>query len=318
MTQEIRKYSDEAMFLSEQMPVGDKGVEPRVTLLSMTPDPLGAAAAPNMMYRGIVVRSLKDVPDEERRKVLSDMAKTRLTAPLEFIDLHFMVEGVTRAFTHQMVRQRTAVYAQESMRFSVVEGQEWRDRAAMPPDLTERQRIIWAQTMNTMQDAYKDLIDDGVPAEDARGLMPHAMTTRLHYKTNLRNLVDHVGNRLCTQAQFEWRKVAMGFADAIRNYQPNMVSEFVLEDMQWQYEAIANSWMFSPVCYHTGKCEFMASADRFCAIRDRVETFHQIGVRPEWWDARLSDRDAELMRRGVPGIFPGEWLIDPTAARKES
>lgn len=302
---EIQRYADAAMFRSEEMPTEGGRVVPKVTLLSMTPDPLGAAAAANMMYRGIVVRNLKDVPDEERRKVLDDMAKTRLTAPLEFIDLHFIIEGVTRAFTHQMVRQRTAVYAQESMRFSVVEGQSWLDRCAVPPSIQDNPglKLRWATAMNDLQAQYQIMIDAGVPAEDARGLMPHAMTTRLHYKTNLRNLVDHVGNRLCTQAQFEWRSVAMQFAEEIRNYGEH-------RQHRWSYEAIANSWMFAPVCYHTGKCEFMASADRFCAIRDRVQAFHENGVPPDQWDARNA---AQV--KGVRTIFPAEWLADPTAAR---
>lgn len=313
MTEEIQPYADAAMFRAE--PMGwHQG--PKVHLLHMTADPLGAAAAANMMYRGIVVRNLVDVPDDERHKVMDDMSKTRLTAPLEFIDLHFMVEGVTRAFTHQMVRQRTAVYAQESLRFGVKEGEPWGRICAKPPSIDDAAAtIVWEQALNNIQDEYQRLITWGIPAEDARGLMPHAMTTRLHYKTNLRNLVDHVGNRLCTQAQFEWRQVAMGFADAIRNYRlPGRQYEF--ETKEWQYEAIANSWMFSPVCYQTGKCEFMASADRFCSIRDRVEAFHQIGVKPEWWDARMQMQEAQDARQGVPGIFPAEWLVDATSARE--
>jgi flavin-dependent thymidylate synthase len=316
MTEEIQRYADAAMFRAEPMPTEGGRVVPRVTLLHMTADPLGAMAAPNMMYRGIVVRSLSDVPDEERRKVLTDMAKTRLTAPLEFVDLHFLIEGVDRAFTHQMVRQRTAVYAQESLRFGVKEGQPWREVCSVPEGIDDPlKRKIWQDALNDVQRAYLGLIDVGVPAEDARGLMPHAMTTRLHYKTNLRNLVDHAGNRLCTQAQFVWRDVFFKMVDAIRNYDDRQIGRIFRD---WQYKAIADSWMFSPACYHTGKCEFMASADRFCAIRDRVELFHSRGVRPEWWDARQSDAypATDEQRKGVPGIYPGEWMADPTAARE--
>lgn len=319
------RYADAAMFKAEPMPTEDGRVVPRVTLLHMTADPLGAMAAPNMMYRGIVVRSLSDVPDEERRKVLTDMAKTRLTAPLEFVDLHFLIEGVDRAFTHQMVRQRTAVYAQESLRFGVKEGQPWKEVCSVPPSVesnTYRQQV-WDHVMETVRSYYQDLIDDGVPAEDARGLMPHAMTTRLHYKTNLRNLVDHAGNRLCTQAQFVWRDVFFKMVEAIRNYRPQFTNDHEQQDedhtMSWQYGAIADSWMFAPVCYHTGKCEFMASADRFCAIRERVELFHSRGVRPEHWDARnLPDGKFYCEEDGaeLPGIFPGEWMADPAAARE--
>lgn len=319
------RYADAAMYQSEPMPTENGGVVPQVTLLHMTADPLGAMAAANMMYGGVVVRKLSDVPDHERIKVMEDMAKTRLTAPLEFVDLHFMVEGVTRAFTHQMVRQRTAVYAQESMRFSVVEGQRWKERCALPPSIANvddpTRDEIWYAALAQAQSHYEALIEQGVPAEDARGIMPHAMTTRLHYKTNLRNLVDHVGNRLCTQAQFEWRKVAIGFADAIRGYgkadNEAHTPAYVYDDQRWQYEAIANSWMFSPVCYHTGKCEFNSSKDRFCAIRKKVEDFHAHGVPSSYWDARDYEDGDLILPDGtkLDGIFPAEWLMDHTAAR---
>jgi thymidylate synthase ThyX len=66
-----------------------------------------------------VIRDLAEITDDERRHYFDECFKTTLKAPLEFIDFHLMVEGVTRAHTHQEVRQRTAVFAQESMRFAV-------------------------------------------------------------------------------------------------------------------------------------------------------------------------------------------------------
>jgi thymidylate synthase ThyX len=207
-----------------------------------------------------------------------------------------MIEGVTRAFTHQMVRQRTAVFAQESMRFAVKD----EDRSPTRParlgagwgdvDLGGRRRVkVW--------EAYQDLIAAGIPAEEARGLLPHDTLTRLHYKTNLRNLADHLGNRLCTQAQFEWRLVAAEIRRAIREYNPFQDLLAHIEsgpdnpslDTAWQFEHIADDNLFQPVCFALGKCPFQASFDRGCTIRDRV-------------DAGEFDK-----------IQTAEWLADPTA-----
>jgi thymidylate synthase ThyX len=207
------------------------------------------------------------------------------------------------------------VYAQESMRFAVVDQDDWTDRCAQPPSIdTPYREGLWDAAIGHAQASYVALIEDGVPAEDARGLMPHSMTTRINYITDLRNMTEHAGNRLCTQAQFEWRTVFTQIVETIRQYNPDGSAFFA--DDHWQFEAIADSWMFRPVCYHTGKCEFMASADRFCSIRERVQEFHGKGVGPEHWDAR--DHLSELNRKGVRGIFPAEWLVDSTAARRES
>jgi flavin-dependent thymidylate synthase len=276
---EIQKWADKAMYEAEPMQGGIK-----VYLLSATPDPLGAIAAMSKIYKGEVVRDLFQVSDIERKHFWAESQKTHLRAPHEAVDFHFLIEGVSRAFTHQMVRQRTAVFAQESLRFAVKK--DLID-TAFPPSIVEEsdESVIWDKALASIENAYSALIAMGVPAEDARGLLPHATPTRLHYKTNLRNLADHAGNRLCTQAQFEWRSVMFCIVEAIRNYR-------LLQDYDWQFETIAKSDLFRPVCYQMGKCPFNAEFDRDCTIRGRVEENKFEQIRDE------------------------EWLFDPAAARK--
>lgn len=291
---DVSNWVDRAMYTAEPMPEEGGGL-PRVTLLSATPDPLGAIAAFCCMYQGRVVRDLADLTDEDRRWAWDQANATHLKAPLEAVDLHFMVENVTRAFTHQMVRQRTAVYAQESLRFAVKE-----TVAARPGPMIQQNKgtkRVWDACVEGVWDAYRALVAAGVPAEEARGLLPHDTLTRLHYKTNLRNLVDHLGNRLCTQAQFEWRLVGAGIVQAIHNYQhmydirtvgsEREVEEF--QDSAWQFKYIAESDLFKPVCFAMGRCPFQADFDRGCTIRERA-------------DAGRFDE-----------IQTAEWLGDPTA-----
>lgn len=340
MSKELeRPWADKAMFKSEPMPEGARG--PRVFLLSMTADPLGAIAAASMMYEGKVVRSLADVTHADRRHYIEQIKKTHLKAPFEFVDLHFMIEGVTRSFTHQMVRQRTAVYCQESLRFAVKENLD--EETPLPPSLAglpndHPQVRLWRGALNRVQDTYETLVADGMPAEDARGLLPHQTTTRLHYKTNLRGLYEHLGNRLCTQAQFEWRSVAIGIVQAIREYRSTFAQEksliasgntdlaesiaYAFSGDAWQQEVLAD--MFAPICYLTGKCEFNASFDRACSIRDRVEANHAIGRTSEkWYSPVLGTESADIgdgrkvFLGGIGAIRPEEWLADPTAARRE-
>lgn len=335
---EVQKWADKAMFTAEPLKASDG---PSVHLVWMTPDPLGAVAAMAKMYKGEVVRSLADVTHQERHDYLEQIMKTKLKAPLEAVKLHFMIEGVTRSFTHQMVRQRTAVYAQESLRFAVKE--DMAEGVALPPSLygtfgdgdeeqfdggspsvehKQEMRSLWDLAVRNTGQVYNQLIEMGMPAEDARGLLPHNITTRLNYVTDLRALQDHAGNRLCTQAQFEWRIVFAKIAEAIRGYQPlgaraksingNVPSQdrafmhHLDASDAWQFEAIAD--IFKPVCYLTGKCEFMAEFDRECSIRDRVEANHKKGRSSEHWGepAQLGE---------VLPIRPEEWLLDPNAAR---
>lgn len=354
---QIEKWADDFMFASEKHNASEG---PKVHLLAAGNDPLGQIAACAKMYMGEVVRDLADVTDEERRHYAVEMQKTKLKMPLEAVSLHFMLENVTRAFTHQLVRQRTAAYAQESMRFAVVE--DMTQAVALPPSLakyndpevahsvlvaeaqrlplsdSEQAYLTWISVVQDISTGYMDLVNKGMPAEDARGLMPTNIITRVNYITNLRGLLDHAGNRLCTQAQFEWRMVFAHIANALRAYgreQTYLTREggiTVGQSSAWQFEVLAD--LLKPVCYQTGSCAFKADFDRKCSIRGRVDANAEMGRPSSEWDKDLpntglnvdaynDDKDPEHVGRDkethrpvfIGAIHPREWLADPAAAR---
>ena len=55
---------------------------------------------------------------------------------------------------------------------------------------------------------YQELLDAGVPAEDARFLLPNAASTNFKITVNFQELLHICDLRLCTRAQWEFRKVA--------------------------------------------------------------------------------------------------------------
>lgn len=329
----IERWGDKSQYLAEPHQEEESGgVAPRVTLIAMTTPPLSAMAAMSEMYKGRVVRNVNEITEDQAEKAFEDVLSTHLTAPLEAIKVHFLLEGIDRAFTHQLVRQRTAVYAQESLRFAVVEN--LLNSTTIPPSLddtdrsqivgenvsfdmmrsntdfemassSQRRRMVWDWILSQVDSSYDWLVNDGMPAEEARGLLPHATATRVHYITDLRNLSDHSGNRLCTQAQFVWRDVFSQIAGQIRQFPYE--NESVPHEIAWQFGAIADSDLFRPVCYKLGRCPFNASFDRPCSIRNRVEKLSGMGVESERWSG--DTLPAELR------ISPAEWLLDPAAAR---
>lgn len=371
----IQKWVDPAMFPA--MPLNaEKG--PTVNLTQAPSDPLGVIAQLAMAYEGRFVENLAEITDVERRRYLADMQLTKLAMPLEGVQFVFSISGVTRAFTHQMVRQRTAAYSQESMRFAVVED-EFASRVILPPSLVGAKSILawdmeavaevdaipnihfvtdqdrseeidrvrdslverygtqadkwryeWDKALQAVQHAYRKNVETGQPAEDARGLLPTNIATRINYVTNLRSLLDHAGNRLCTQAQFEWRQVFAQIASAIRQYgvgkkykvnlgtarniratplgpdgKPDGGAVWDLGDgtvyidqsSQWQFDALAK--LFRPVCYQIGKCPMKASFDRACSIRNRVDANAEINRPSTTWDAEYDAVDPLEIAVGV-------------------
>jgi flavin-dependent thymidylate synthase len=298
----IERFVDKAMFEAEPVEEGALP-HPKVYLLNASPDPLGAVAAFSMMYEGKVVRNLNQITDEQRVHYWNECSKTALRTPLEAIDLHFMVEGLTRASWDQMRTQRTAVFAGESLRFAVKDDLNDSTRPGPLVSGDKHNREIWERAMTGLTEAYHALIGNGVPAEDARGLLPMNVLTRGHWKTNLRNLEAEIGKRLCTQAQFEWRVIHADLRRAVGEYRgPMTTAAEVYVDGEfdgiepkfgqaWQWQMIANEPnLFRPICFQKGACMFKASMDRGCTIRSRV-------------DAGEFDK-----------IEVHEWAADPTAA----
>ena len=202
MSSEVARYADEAMF--QATPITEEGeeVKPRVTVIDMTSNPLRKMTAVSALYNGRVVHDPSEITQEEAGPRRMEGRKI-IVAPGR-IQISLLIEGVTRAFTHQMVRQRTATFVQESLRFAVKDNAAF--EVALPPSIDcmkddDPRRVTWANAVEDMAGAYNGLINSGVPAEDARGLLPTNIATRLHYRTDLRNLANTAGMRLCSQAQ---------------------------------------------------------------------------------------------------------------------
>ena len=183
----------------------------KVELISFTPDAL------TLLLRTKGTRlSHKDDPaswpDETRMAHLEYMRDT-IQSSWEFVDFVFRIEGVTRAFTHQLVRTRTGSYAQQSMRASDV-----RDNPVQMPATISNDRgkgMLWEDAAEAAKAAYGALIDEGVAVQDARGLLPIAITGAIIAKLNLRALSEMAKTRLCTRTQGEYQDVFRAMRDAV-------------------------------------------------------------------------------------------------------
>lgn len=331
MGQEILKWADQQQYHREPIPEESRR-KITVSLINPPHDPLGHLVALNGIYKGEVIRSLDDprVTDEARHQAFDDLTKTTLSGPMESIQFHFLIEGLTRSITHQMVRSRFSFFAQESLRFAVPEG-DWTEEIPLPPSLegtraggpsqADDWRTSWDRVMTVCSEEYHKAVNSGMPAEEAREMLPHAMPTRIHWVLDLRTLLLEAGKRTCTQAQFPWRVIFGEMARALRSCRHKRAKDGTLLGLipdpsiagdAWQYSYIADK--IRPVCYQAGKCTFMAQFDRGCKIRERVEKFAAAGVpSTEWGRQEQVDSNGEI--HYLPLIDPREWAADPSAAR---
>lgn len=76
----------------------------------------------------------------------------------------------------------------------------------------------YINTMNNIQDTYQILIDNGIPKEDAAGILPLNMTTTVSIRMNARTLMAFFEQRLCMRAYKEIRDLAKDLFNALSNY----------------------------------------------------------------------------------------------------
>lgn len=134
---------------------------------------------------------------EKKMDHLSYMMDTIQTS-FEFVDYTFSIKNVSRAFTHQLVRTRTASYQQQAMR--VVDARDF-------TFLQTTDHPLYKAAANYSLNVYGELIDDGIPVQDARGVLPTAIHTEIFFKANLRTLSNMAELRLCKRAEGEYQKV---------------------------------------------------------------------------------------------------------------
>lgn len=123
----------------------------------------------------------------------------------EFVDYTFLINGVSRAFTHQFVRTRTGSYAQQTMRVLDVSGWEYVTGPSIKatPDL----RAEYNEAMEQIANMYDLLIEMGAEIEDARGVLPTNIKTNIVAKFNLRTLAEMAHKRASIRTQGEYRDV---------------------------------------------------------------------------------------------------------------
>jgi thymidylate synthase (FAD) len=120
----------------------------------------------------------------------------------------FLVEGVSRACTHQIVRHRLASISQESQRYVSLDKGEW--GVIVPPEIAENPeaRAILDEAWEDLTRVYHRLRALGIRKEDARFMLPGATETRLVISMNFRAWAHFCRLRCDRASQWEIRAVA--------------------------------------------------------------------------------------------------------------
>lgn len=184
----------------------------KVTLIDYQPDALELLIF-TRATRLKVVKSKQDIYKWTEQQKLDELAKIKGTikSSWEFVTYIFSIEGVSRNFTHQLVRTRTQSYAQESLR--AVDASE---NGVYNLGLNES----YDDAVHTSLACYQEQIEQGVPIQDARGCLPTDILTNILVKTDLRTLHETALTRLCVRTAGEYQDVFKQMKAAVVDVHP--------------------------------------------------------------------------------------------------
>jgi thymidylate synthase (FAD) len=162
---------------------------------------------------------------------------------IEHCQFVFSISGVSRACTHQMVRHRHMSFCEKSQRYVTEKGQF---EYVVPPTIKDQLLLDeYNEFMGKISDFYAKMIEQGIPAEDARFVLPNAATSSMIASLNLRELIHLANLRLCTNAQHEIRAVVQKMCDLVISKEP------------WLEEYL------QPKCVKNGYCDEINKCGRF-------------------------------------------------------
>ncbi len=142
---------------------------------------------------------------EQIRTFIQERLKTGHASPLEQVVFWFGISGVSRSLSHQFVRHRIGIsFEQQSQRY--VRYKEERLDYVRPKSWAEAGMAdAYDRLMNEISRVYQAALEKGIPAEDARFVLPNATPTNFQVMVNFAELLHIADLRLCWRAQWEIR-----------------------------------------------------------------------------------------------------------------
>lgn len=159
------------------------------------------------------------IDEEKMLKLIERVISSGHYSTIEHIQVTFAISNVSRACTHQLVRHRHVSFSQKSQRYVKEKGEF---DYLTPPTIEKNPEILekYNDFMKKTSEFYKEMTEMGIPAEDARFILPNAAASSIVASMNLRELIHICNIRLCTRAQDEIRLMTKMMAEALVKEEP--------------------------------------------------------------------------------------------------
>jgi len=197
---------------------------PKVELLSITPNAeklIEAAGRTSYL-------SFPKQRENSEKTFIRMLIKNQHLSVLEHAYATFRISGVSRAFTHQLVRHRLCSFIQQSQRYV----DESNFNYIEPDSIKENPEAhsIFIDLMDKAKEAYIKLHKLGARKEDARYVLPNATGSQIVMSANFREWRHIIGLRGKPQSQWEIRRAAIEILKILKNHAPTVFGDFEIDE----------------------------------------------------------------------------------------
>ena len=202
----------------------------KVILISWTPEPLKVVYVAARISHSFDIPSQiwqKQVPLEEMECLIEKLYNLGHHSVFEHISFTFLIEGISRVCSHQLVRHRIASFTQQSQRY--VRLKDNKDIFVFPESFLKDEKIkrkvddFYKKSM----DLYNFLLSEKIRKEDARFIIPQGVKTNLIMTMNFRELMHACSLRLSKHAQWEIRQLFTKIKEEIERKVSPFLAKFL-------------------------------------------------------------------------------------------
>lgn len=192
-------------------------------------------------------KSEDKITPESNEKFIKRIRDSGHHSVLEHCNITVKIVG-DRSMSHQLVRHRIAAFSQESMRYCDYSRDKFQQlQVICPPKVGAVPNGLraWKATIEQAYQTYKDLRAAGIPAEDARSVLPQATKTEVVTTFNVRQWRHVFAHRaLNLRAQWQIRRIMCGILLTFAEASPVLFGDLAekLVDQKQAEAPFACSW----------------------------------------------------------------------------
>lgn len=193
----------------------------RVELLTLTPD------AEQLIEKAgrTCYLSFHKITEDSAKRFIRMIVKSGHHSVLEHASATFRIIGGSRSFTHQLVRHRVASFSQQSQRY--VNENDF--KIVTPPSIKQNEEAleVFNHLIEESRRAYEKLKGMDIRKEDARFVLPNAVTSEIVITANFREWRHIIAIRTEKHAQWEIRQICGEILRQLAEHAPTVFEDLL-------------------------------------------------------------------------------------------